>query len=181
MPRETSFTVRRRTYVACTHCRRRKIKCITDDLRLRKPCERCGRKGLQCRYLAVAEEQIPPCPRAPGRNPIYGEASTLGGPLSSRSNTHNDPSRHNLVHPWPISQPSTDRGCNLSSCLQYPSPAPRYSSTEAALNYHPGSAAGYHVDYNQIFPDSGLNNVAPNTYDRRCICPPGPCYCGGTR
>ncbi|KAJ7636248.1 hypothetical protein FB45DRAFT_1024374 [Roridomyces roridus] len=41
--------------MACTHCRRRKIRCKTDDTGL-SPCERCVRKGYTCNYVAVGDE-----------------------------------------------------------------------------------------------------------------------------
>ncbi|KAF8192759.1 hypothetical protein K438DRAFT_856887 [Mycena galopus ATCC 62051] len=47
---------RRRTNVACTSCRKRKIKCITFDDPQQEPCERCARRGLACRYTTVGDQ-----------------------------------------------------------------------------------------------------------------------------
>ncbi|KAJ7456130.1 hypothetical protein FB451DRAFT_1373002, partial [Mycena latifolia] len=44
----------KRAYIACVHCRKRKIKCITP--REGQPCERCIKKGLVCDYLPVPEQ-----------------------------------------------------------------------------------------------------------------------------
>ncbi|KAJ7486528.1 hypothetical protein FB451DRAFT_1167956 [Mycena latifolia] len=45
----------KRAYIACVHCRKRKIKCFTP--REGQPCKRCIKKGLLCDYLPVPEQQ----------------------------------------------------------------------------------------------------------------------------
>ncbi|KAJ7200839.1 hypothetical protein GGX14DRAFT_659577 [Mycena pura] len=52
-------STRRRVYIACQRCRQRKIKCITDDSEER-PCERCVRMGVECKYISVDREQGQP-------------------------------------------------------------------------------------------------------------------------
>ncbi|KAJ6562649.1 hypothetical protein B0H19DRAFT_1288664 [Mycena capillaripes] len=52
----TSPRRRTRVFLACLHCRRRKIKCLTDDAE-QKPCERCVQKALLCEYHPVADKQ----------------------------------------------------------------------------------------------------------------------------
>ncbi|KAJ6481561.1 hypothetical protein C8R47DRAFT_1073910 [Mycena vitilis] len=47
---------RTRVFLACLNCRKRKIKCLTEDSE-QKPCERCVRKGLLCEYRPVADEE----------------------------------------------------------------------------------------------------------------------------
>ncbi|KAK6966638.1 hypothetical protein R3P38DRAFT_3245764 [Favolaschia claudopus] len=47
------FTKRRRAFIACKNCRRRKVKCISSDYH---PCRRCTVKGLKCEYYATEEE-----------------------------------------------------------------------------------------------------------------------------
>ncbi|KAJ7627942.1 hypothetical protein DFH06DRAFT_1338773 [Mycena polygramma] len=49
---------RTRVFLACLNCRKRKIKCLTEDSE-QKPCERCVRKGLLCEYRPVADEGDP--------------------------------------------------------------------------------------------------------------------------
>ncbi|KAJ7301498.1 hypothetical protein DFH08DRAFT_102301 [Mycena albidolilacea] len=44
---------RRRTIMACSNCRRRKIRCLTSEQPPRNPCTYCQRKRLDCEYLAV--------------------------------------------------------------------------------------------------------------------------------
>ncbi|KAF8205312.1 hypothetical protein K438DRAFT_1757294 [Mycena galopus ATCC 62051] len=46
---------RKRGYIACVECRRLKIKCETDEYQP-KPCKRCTTKGLDCKYITVAEQ-----------------------------------------------------------------------------------------------------------------------------
>ncbi|KAJ7110824.1 hypothetical protein C8R43DRAFT_1159992 [Mycena crocata] len=46
---------RRRAFVACVECRKRKIKCVTlsdDDDR---PCTRCALKNIQCEFQPISE------------------------------------------------------------------------------------------------------------------------------
>ncbi|KAJ6540529.1 hypothetical protein B0H19DRAFT_1077936 [Mycena capillaripes] len=57
-PSESSlkaFTQRKRIYVACIHCRKRKVRCVTSAPDAR--CERCTKKGLECEYLPVCEQR----------------------------------------------------------------------------------------------------------------------------
>ncbi|KAJ7676583.1 hypothetical protein DFH06DRAFT_1121896 [Mycena polygramma] len=54
-----AFTQRKRIYVACVHCRKRKIRntqCITDGSEGAQ-CGRYKKKGLSCGYVPVCEER----------------------------------------------------------------------------------------------------------------------------
>ncbi|KAJ7106674.1 hypothetical protein C8R44DRAFT_745141 [Mycena epipterygia] len=75
MSESDSFNRRRRVYIACLNCRRRKIKCLTEESEQR-PCERCIRKGLVCEYLPVADEQA----QSAGSNPPPPTQSGFGHP-----------------------------------------------------------------------------------------------------
>ncbi|KAF7341481.1 C6 finger domain [Mycena venus] len=56
------FTKRRRAFVACGECRKRKIKCVSvTDADSYKPCTRCALKGLKCEYYAVPDDYQYPC------------------------------------------------------------------------------------------------------------------------
>ncbi|KAJ7469044.1 hypothetical protein FB451DRAFT_1478837 [Mycena latifolia] len=48
---------RRRTLMACSNCRRLKIKCKPPDETRRAPCERCARRGTACEYISVINQQ----------------------------------------------------------------------------------------------------------------------------
>ncbi|KAJ7610140.1 hypothetical protein FB45DRAFT_1122063 [Roridomyces roridus] len=43
----------RRTILACTHCRKRKIRCITTEQPPTNPCTRCKAKKLSCQYVSA--------------------------------------------------------------------------------------------------------------------------------
>ncbi|KAJ7909411.1 hypothetical protein B0H13DRAFT_1877693 [Mycena leptocephala] len=84
------FMKPRRAYVACTNCRKRKIKCVTVSEVDYRPCTRCAKKGLQCEYFAVPEDYStqrdtpPPENQAPPDNAAFGrENDYLGGNSSS--------------------------------------------------------------------------------------------------
>ncbi|KAJ7915859.1 hypothetical protein B0H13DRAFT_385133 [Mycena leptocephala] len=109
------FTRRRRVYVACVHCRQRKIRCITSEESRDKPCERCAKKGLQCEYLAVSEQQANP-PQTPSArntrssNPQQTTPSTSstwnqpydGYGAESRSPNQRSSTLSNSFHPHPL-------------------------------------------------------------------------------
>ncbi|KAJ7621307.1 hypothetical protein FB45DRAFT_1006633, partial [Roridomyces roridus] len=59
------FTIqRKRTHMACSNCRKRKIKCNNiNDKSEHNPCERCLRRRLECEYVAVSDP--PPRLRKP--------------------------------------------------------------------------------------------------------------------
>ncbi|KAJ7865364.1 hypothetical protein B0H14DRAFT_2734540, partial [Mycena olivaceomarginata] len=81
---------RRRTLMACAHCRRRKTRCITSEQPPTKPCANCTKKHLNCEYFAVDPDEraestfgstrsiTPPSPfyagRPPSRNPSSGDS-----------------------------------------------------------------------------------------------------------
>ncbi|KAF7316546.1 C6 finger domain [Mycena indigotica] len=50
------FQKRRRAYIACSNCRKRKVKCITVSDADYRPCTRCSQKGLLCEYIAVTDD-----------------------------------------------------------------------------------------------------------------------------
>ncbi|KAJ7467700.1 hypothetical protein FB451DRAFT_1401684 [Mycena latifolia] len=51
------FTQRRRVIVACTTCRKRKVKCLASENPPRSPCKRCLEKGIACEYGTVGEDK----------------------------------------------------------------------------------------------------------------------------
>ncbi|KAJ7456150.1 hypothetical protein FB451DRAFT_1183938 [Mycena latifolia] len=87
-PNSTEPLARRpkRVYIACVHCRRRKVKCITSQES--QPCARCIKKGLKCDYLSVPEQQ------ARSASTTHGQEASDQNPLpptpymaSTRNNT----------------------------------------------------------------------------------------------
>ncbi|KAJ7900506.1 hypothetical protein B0H13DRAFT_1883410 [Mycena leptocephala] len=53
---DTRVPPKKRGYIACRNCRRRKVKCITDEYE-GKPCQKCIQEGLKCEYVTVEQEQ----------------------------------------------------------------------------------------------------------------------------
>ncbi|KAJ6478571.1 hypothetical protein C8R47DRAFT_1198494 [Mycena vitilis] len=53
-----------RNRIACSNCRRRKVKCVTKEKQPRSPCERCLREGTTCEYIPASptEERSSPPP-----------------------------------------------------------------------------------------------------------------------
>ncbi|KAJ7616003.1 hypothetical protein FB45DRAFT_1106936 [Roridomyces roridus] len=53
-----------RGYIACTNCRRRKVRCtITPGSPPESPCQQCTKRKLRCQYLTVTREQDAEPPR----------------------------------------------------------------------------------------------------------------------
>ncbi|KAK1230640.1 hypothetical protein PQX77_006270 [Marasmius sp. AFHP31] len=44
----------KRVLMACTECRKRKVRCNPDRSGVTHPCERCDRHGLRCRYEPIS-------------------------------------------------------------------------------------------------------------------------------
>ncbi|KAJ7130679.1 hypothetical protein C8R46DRAFT_1048796 [Mycena filopes] len=80
-PPSDPFMKRRRAYVACANCRKRKIKCISVSEVDYRPCTRCAAKGLKCEYFAVPEDYAPPTdPAAPTPEPTRPHTQAQGWP-----------------------------------------------------------------------------------------------------
>ncbi|KAJ7753940.1 hypothetical protein DFH07DRAFT_1029969 [Mycena maculata] len=62
---DNPFLKRRRASVACITCRKRKIKCITVSNTDDKPCTRCAKNRLECRFIPPDHESISSCTEAP--------------------------------------------------------------------------------------------------------------------
>ncbi|KAJ6579300.1 hypothetical protein B0H10DRAFT_915212 [Mycena sp. CBHHK59/15] len=58
-PHSKTFVVKQhRTIMACTNCRRRKIRCLTSEQPPINPCARCTKKNFQCEYVAVTHQSL---------------------------------------------------------------------------------------------------------------------------
>ncbi|KAJ7920595.1 hypothetical protein B0H13DRAFT_1867507 [Mycena leptocephala] len=88
------FTKRRRAYVACTGCRKRKIKCVTHSDVDYSTCTRCSSKGLKCEYLAMPDGYSsstrqpgtpPPEIQVPSRERNYSKAEWTPPPITPPS------------------------------------------------------------------------------------------------
>ncbi|KAJ7921363.1 hypothetical protein B0H13DRAFT_1866742 [Mycena leptocephala] len=98
------FLTRRRVIIACTNCRRRKIRCLTAEDPPSNPCDRCIKKGLKCEYITITNQREDSstnraAPREaeplasessyspPSRDPRMNVANS-SGPLGSQFDAH---------------------------------------------------------------------------------------------
>ncbi|KAJ6562243.1 hypothetical protein B0H19DRAFT_1259817 [Mycena capillaripes] len=148
---------RTRVFLACLNCRRRKIKCLTEDSE-QNPCERCVRKGLVCEYRPVADDQEH---NAGTTHSYERQAAPSAAPASS---------------PYPLGNQRPPQSGNA----QYP-PSMVYGSTPGSAPYsyggqqlHPGSSQSYGQPQGYNAPTSGpaspYGSSAPTPQQRS---PPG--------
>ncbi|KAF8212660.1 hypothetical protein K438DRAFT_1751101 [Mycena galopus ATCC 62051] len=88
------FMKRRRAYVACANCRKRKVKCVTPSEVDYKPCTRCSQKdrglkslkGLKCEYFPDDAPSEPNTPPAGAQPPVrYSEPGWAPPPITPPS------------------------------------------------------------------------------------------------
>ncbi|KAJ7889952.1 hypothetical protein B0H14DRAFT_3708751 [Mycena olivaceomarginata] len=46
-----------RNRIACSNCRKRKVKCISKEKYPTSPCERCSKEGTTCEYVAISNNE----------------------------------------------------------------------------------------------------------------------------
>ncbi|KAJ7923329.1 hypothetical protein B0H13DRAFT_1864956 [Mycena leptocephala] len=163
------FMKRRRAYVACTNCRKRKIKCVTVSEVDYRPCTRCAKKGLQCEYFAVPGDYStqpdtpPPENQAPRQSdsgwipqpitpPSAGINDYLGGNSSSSMGVRSGtvpPAAGGSRYPYrsrPAPVPAAPVASTSNASWAQQPPPQQYSSTYPQAGYapmqqHPGAAA----------------------------------------
>ncbi|KAJ7662555.1 hypothetical protein DFH06DRAFT_1324921 [Mycena polygramma] len=113
---------RRRTLLACTNCRRRKMRCITTEQPPKNPCARCTKKGLTCEYVAADQDEY--SPELP--------TSSLPQPATRSGHGASNPTRTNQPMPPPS---NFSLGLGPAPPLPYTGPPPpfqrpRYSGTQ---------------------------------------------------
>ncbi|KAJ7164461.1 hypothetical protein C8R46DRAFT_312748 [Mycena filopes] len=124
------FMKRRRAYVACANCRKRKIKCISLSEVDYRPCTRCAAKGLKCEYFAIPDDYAPPAgppapaPEAAARSyeqgqgeppqPITPPSASLSDFLPGASSSRR-PNRGGAVPPAPPRYPYQPKSTQSAS------------------------------------------------------------------
>ncbi|KAF7324931.1 C6 finger domain [Mycena kentingensis (nom. inval.)] len=111
MSNATTHQRRPKAYMACLNCRKRKIRCKTNDYE-DGPCERCVRKKLDCQYVPVGGPEpvnegiaVPALPTLhTGQNPYSNHPPMLvdgtyghGYPPAGSSSQHS----HNYTQSYP--------------------------------------------------------------------------------
>ncbi|KAF7325581.1 C6 finger domain [Mycena kentingensis (nom. inval.)] len=159
------FQKRRRAYIACSNCRRRKIKCITASDADYRPCTRCASKGLVCEYLSVGGD----------------DADAHSGGRRSLTPTSGDPSpTGDDASPSPCASPASPSGwpnmitppsAGLSGFMPPPRSAPaRRNSHAAAAAASPTTSSLYRP---QTWP-SGAGVSGPAVSSSRISQPRSP-------
>ncbi|KAJ6586483.1 hypothetical protein DFH09DRAFT_1359788 [Mycena vulgaris] len=189
---------RRRTSIACSKCRKRKIKCTPSGDGPHDPCARCLRRGLQCKYVAVSErvDQAAPGPSTP-RAGTHATLPPPSGPL-------HDPRGRSSWDPWDAFHWNHTSEFGDTEPPNYVLPYarnPQPSVPQPPPSFPPSGPFGYSQRLGVASPSSASPgffanvNVAPSQYhsnmahcppsayewtDISCArCPPGACYCGG--
>ncbi|KAJ7129778.1 hypothetical protein C8R44DRAFT_732615 [Mycena epipterygia] len=117
---------RRRAMIACTNCRKRKIKCVTSEEPPRNPCARCSKRSLTCEYVAVEiGEEYSPTPESP--------AAPLPPTLYPHSHSY-------LNHPG--AQPPAGYSPYTPPYGQYPPPQPQHHMPNPAYPNPPRGSYG---------------------------------------
>ncbi|KAJ6541066.1 hypothetical protein DFH09DRAFT_1175059 [Mycena vulgaris] len=127
---------RRRTIIACSHCRKRKIRCITTEQPPKNPCARCTKRNLACEYVAAPDQELNSTAQTTPHLP----------PNSLESDTDSSPSQTPMTWAPPLTAPDFSRCPSAEPWLahtawHHPSqPPPRYSrptSSVSTRDFHP--------------------------------------------
>ncbi|KAJ6504946.1 hypothetical protein DFH09DRAFT_1439689 [Mycena vulgaris] len=157
---------RGRTLLACSHCRKQKIRCITTEQPPLHPCARCVKRKLTCTYVAVPDQEVdsPPDgghPHRPGVDMVGSEPElTLTHPWNAHP-AQSDPSwgyASSLGPPFTSSWTSTPSAPVWNQPPMYPTygePGP-LTSNWSSQNPH---MSGYPPHYSQPQP---LSPSPPN-------------------
>ncbi|KAJ7493955.1 hypothetical protein FB451DRAFT_1215760 [Mycena latifolia] len=108
---------RRRTILACSHCRKRKIRCITTEQPPTNPCARCKKRNLCCEYVAAPdpEQEHSPPPR-PQSLPFPGS--------TTKDSADESASARWMAWAPPLTAPDLSRSLKTESTVAQPMPSP---------------------------------------------------------
>ncbi|KAF7366180.1 C6 finger domain [Mycena venus] len=109
------FLTRRRVIIACTNCRKRKIRCLTPEDPPLNPCDRCTKKGLKCEYITIANQRDETL--SAGRGSRRGHPPAHGYSHSVRPR---DPHWNGSPRMDPLAPPLPQRNVNQVHNLQLP-------------------------------------------------------------
>ncbi|KAJ7485919.1 hypothetical protein FB451DRAFT_1433020 [Mycena latifolia] len=185
------FTKRRRAYVACVACRKRKIKCVTASDADYDPCTRCKQKGIQCEFTAVPDDDDSsshpgtPSPDAqgPSRNSGWGQTSQPGirppsagiagylgaGSAPPRGANRSPRPGANAPYPQP-GAPSYPYRPNAMRSVEAQGPPPHPQSSVPYVSGHGRTSSSHRQGYGQ--PGPQFYNAGPS--QRPTTYPGGP-------
>ncbi|KAJ6570866.1 hypothetical protein DFH09DRAFT_1079848 [Mycena vulgaris] len=142
----------RRTIVACSNCRKGKIRCLTTEQPPKNPCARCVKKHLPCEYP----------------EPDYSSSSTSQTSEFPISDLPHAGSGAPTRGTPPMTPPSFAGGRSMAPPLPYTGPPP-VTRTPTGWRYGPPSQHGLtapamHPGFtNPSFPSSGSTNPHGST------------------
>ncbi|KAF8145389.1 hypothetical protein K438DRAFT_547564 [Mycena galopus ATCC 62051] len=156
---------RRRTNVACSNCRKRKIKCITSGDPPQEPCERCARRGLACQYTTIGDQDSgldagppPRRPQSPSQSPTSPVTPATELSSSSFSSFQNYDARRNpnlrpqspQTNRAPRPTPSVPQGSQSTAPQTWVPPYPPHTGTDqyTQLPSYGGQNSGFMPNYN---------------------------------
>ncbi|KAJ7644879.1 hypothetical protein FB45DRAFT_1053522 [Roridomyces roridus] len=192
-----------RGYLACTNCRRRKVRCtITPGSPPESPCEQCTKRNWRCKYLTVSqEEDIEPSREERSQYPWPGGVQPHAGEGASSSRHRHygalEQSVVPLTHPYTQHQQHgqyqrsdgyteqwTATGFNEPDHSNSQRPRPPAARPPPPSNYDPGLGPTYPHYYGQNYNHNPAFNtvVYAEGYDpgfRMCTCPQGVLRCSG--
>ncbi|KAJ6549987.1 hypothetical protein B0H19DRAFT_1073884 [Mycena capillaripes] len=150
------FLARRRVIIACTNCRKRKIRCLTPEETPVNPCDRCTKKGLKCEYITISNQEADSNKSVASEAEASGRGSSFSSPETfPRMNVANPSGLTSHIHPrvYPSNPPPNHLHGSLPN-LQYRQPQD--------LNPGPGYSAssGYNGAPSSSFPVT----LQPNPY-----------------
>ncbi|KAJ6492251.1 hypothetical protein C8R45DRAFT_928546 [Mycena sanguinolenta] len=135
---------RKRVFLACIACRRRKIRCISDEDN--NPCTRCVKKGILCEYLSIDEER---------------ERSERMAALDNASGYSFSRPVWDAPHP-PDSNIAQNGNSTQAGNVNYVSPLTPTTSTATGMA---PEYTHYQGDI-EILSEYGSHSVAPQVYNR---------------
>ncbi|KAJ7617942.1 hypothetical protein FB45DRAFT_932984, partial [Roridomyces roridus] len=98
----------RRTILACSHCRKRKIRCITSEQPPTKPCSRCKAKNLPCLYVSAdARSHSPTSSNSPESD--LGDSESSPPSTATATDPMGMPTKNRRSSPTMLSVPSFHR------------------------------------------------------------------------
>ncbi|KAK0206502.1 hypothetical protein DFS33DRAFT_1381621 [Desarmillaria ectypa] len=146
-----------RALIACTHCRKRKIKCVPvssedPDRSHNSPCERCTKKHLKCEYVPVDGSAPATSPSPPATVPLIHWPNDPSAPTNQLNRAPVYPPSNMVRHeaiPSPYISPNNHN--HTGDRLGYGRP-PYYQSRDTGR------------DVGMFAPDSWPRREAPGFY-----------------
>ncbi|KAJ6474527.1 hypothetical protein DFH09DRAFT_1293560 [Mycena vulgaris] len=205
---ESPIYIRRRVYIACVNCRKRKIKCLTEEsekkaLRQYMPVSEGQAHSVGPKGRAIDKADDSPPPAAPRNAPVHTDpALNLSLPYGYHSQSNGLQPQYMPVSPMPVhATPSTDshpwstgshsQPANLHQNQRAYQLPPGYDSVRASANAHPAlppgairpqkNAAFVHPNNSRYYQNDWAAPFQSSPQPQRCPYPQGPCYCGGHR